>query len=75
MGSTRSVQKLMFTVTTFNGHDMILEDAGKDPDGHQLWRQIEVHAWGNDLAIPEPDPVPSRAEAIQKVIDRMKNGW
>jgi hypothetical protein len=32
----------MFTVTTASGFKMILEDAGHDSDGNQLWRQVKV---------------------------------
>lgn len=29
-------------MTTVSGFKMILEDAGRDANGHQLWRQIKV---------------------------------
>lgn len=32
----------MFTVTTVSGFKMILEDAGRDEDGNQLWKQLKV---------------------------------
>ena len=31
----------MVTVTTASGLTMILEDAGRDADGRQLWREVE----------------------------------
>lgn len=32
----------MFTVKTVSGFEMILEDAGRDSDGNQIWRQVKV---------------------------------
>lgn len=32
----------VFTVTTVSGFKMILEDAGRDANGNQLWRQVRV---------------------------------
>jgi hypothetical protein len=32
----------MFTVKTVSGFEMILEDAGQDSEGNQLWRQVKV---------------------------------
>ena len=55
----------MFTVFTVDGREMILENAGKDADGHQLWRQIPV----------DNKPELSRAEAVANVIERMQHGW
>lgn len=39
--------KIMFTVFTTSGLEMVLEDAGQDAGGNQLWRQIKVDDSGN----------------------------
>ncbi len=44
----------MFTVTTVSGFKMILEDAGRDGAGRQLWRQVPV---GLPHAAPGPDGI------------------
>ena len=53
----------MFTVTAVSGHKMILEDAGRDKDGCQLWRQVKV-----GIGMPWPANEPSTGD----LNDRLK---
>lgn len=62
----------MFTVKTVTGFEMVLQDAGPDANGYQLWRQIGVGkgqsrynremfkmpaVWAKELGLPDVGPI------------------